>query len=503
MKKVFKMILVFTLLISIVFSLSACEKSDKIVEKNSKNLSSYEIVATFNDDAKSLTCTETVHYVNNTDVTLNEIWFNLTPTAFSEDATIKPVSNVNIAKAYPNGISYGDLKILKVILEGKETKYEISGLDNNVLKIPLECDLYPEGKIKIEIAFLVTLPNSTLRFGYYNNNINLGNFYPVLCVYENGGFIECPYYSNGDPFYTDMANYTVTVTYPANLTLVSTGNLQNSSQNENLKTDRYNALSVRDFAMVLSSDFKSATKQVGNTTVKYYGYSTDENIDECLNTSALALTTFSQLFGEYPYKVLNVVKTPFMHGGMEYPNLVYISDSIKENDYFQTVIVHEIAHQWWYGLVGNNEIEEAWLDEALAEYSTILFYDKNPSYGKNEGELVAQNLESYSLYVDVIKSINGNINLEITLPSYKYSNEYEYTYMVYVKGVLMYQNLKETIGEENFIAGLKNYFKTCAFKNAKRDDLIASFERVTKTDLGGFFDSWLSGKTLVIKSNNG
>ena len=112
----------------------------------------------------------------------------------------------------------------------------------------------------------------------------------------------------------------------------------------------------------------------GKTKVSYMSCLEDEEVLTIIHLIREVVEFFSKIFGEYPYKTLTVVKTPFVYGGMEYPNLVFVSDSVNSKEELYKVVVHEIAHQWWYGIVGNNEYTYPWLDEALTEFSTILFY---------------------------------------------------------------------------------------------------------------------------------
>ena len=500
MKKVCKICLSFLMIVLISFSFSACDFTGKEINKLSKKLSTYSIDAVFADDAKSVSATMDLSYINNTDSVLDHLDFNLFGTAFSEDAQIKPCSELNHSKCFPNGESFGDLQILQVYVNGKNVNFIIEGKDNNLLCVPLLEELYPDGVVTVKINFLLLLANCTHRLGYYGFNINLGNWFPVVCVYEQGKFVECAYYPNGDPFYSDVANFDVKITYPALYSLVATGNEVDHESTENYKTCRFKALCVRDFAMVLSSNFAKVSQMVDGVEINYYGYNNDSDLQDNLNVSVLAYQTFCELFGKYPYSVLNVVKTPFVHGGMEYPNLVYISDSITDPEYYKTVIVHEIAHQWWYGVVGNNEITHAWIDEGLAEYSTILFYMKNPNLGKNADEMIKANQENYCLYADVVGSIGATLNEKMTLSSYEYSNEYEYVYMIYVKGVLMFDNLAQTIGQDKVILGLQKLFKDNKFKLVKAEEVINSFELASKRDLTGFFESWLDGKVDIVKT---
>lgn len=480
------------------FSLTGCKKNE--IKKVSKNLNTYAISAELDTDKMEISGSEKVTYKNDTSVELEEVCFHLYPRAFREGALVKPYTALNEASCFPNGISYGDLQILKVTVNGDIKKHSLSGEDEDILKISLGFKLKPNKTIEIVIDFVVTIPNSTHRFGYYDNNINLGNWYPVLCEFESGAFDTSPYYSTGDPFFSELANYEVDFIYPCSYVLTSTGEgivTQNGQKNE----IKISAKAVRDFALVLSKNAKTETGKVGNTTVTYLGYKSDSNTKQMLELSKEALAFFGKSFGEYPYSTLVVAKTPFLFGGMEYPNLVMISDSVSDEEEFMKVIVHEIAHQWWYGVVGNNEIKEAWLDESLSEYSTALFFEANPKYNISYKEFVESAVSSYLLYVDVISTIRGDVNTKMNLAVNEYQNEYEYSYMVYVKGVIMFDSLKQAVGEKKVIAGLKKYYQNNKFKTATKNDFFASFKSACHSDIETFFESYLNGTAVITNLN--
>ena len=340
------------------------------------------------------------------------------------------------------------------------------------------------------------LPNCLHRFGYGDNTYNFGNFYPIVSIYEQGAFREDNYGANGDPFYSQMSNYDVTITYDDDFILASSGEQLNTTLSNGLKTTTINADAVRDFAFVLSKNFSVISKKTGNTTVYYYYYD-DATPEKSLQAGVDAISTFNNLFGEYPYKTYSVVKANFIHGGMEYPNLVYISDSVEDYEDYINVIIHEAAHQWWYNLVGSNACEYAWLDEGLTEFSTLLFYRYNKGYNVNIEDSLNASLSSYLLFSEIYESAYGEFNSTMSRNVNDFSGEMEYVYVTYVKGVLFFDSLEETIGEKNFLKALKHYFKENEFKIATPDDMISSFEIVTKRSLEGFFDSWINGKVIL------
>ena len=494
MKKFLSLLFLIVFCYFSTFSLSGCSKSE--VEKVSKNLTSYSISANFNDDLKQISATETIVFYNNTDTELEYLCLHLYPRAFREGAAVKPYTSLTAATCFPNGINFGDLVVLKVRVNAETKDFELIGEDEDILKINFGFKLTRKKSIQIEIDFNLIIPNSTHRFGWFDENVNLGNWYPIVCGFENGQFDMSPYYATGDPFYSELANYEVELEYPEKYLLVSTGKI-NTTKNNGKNISKISAKSVRDFAMCLASNSKITSTKTGKTEVIYMSEKQEENTEKYLEISKKAIEYFSSIFGKYPYNTISVVKTPFIYGGMEYPNVVFISNSIDNEEEFLKVIVHEIAHQWWYGVVGNNEVKEAWLDESLSEYSTALFFEHNQEYGISYDEFVNEALSSYLLYVDVIQTLRGDVNTKMNLAVNEYQNDYEYSYMVYVKGVIMFDSLKNMVGEKSVVAGLKKYYESNKFNNATTEDFFVAFETACHKDLKNYFDGFLNGTTII------
>ena len=492
MKKIWKVGMVLVFCMMFVFG---CGNANMDISKQSKKLNTYTMELTYSPD-HTLSGNETLNYTNRTDTTLNNLCFHLYPKAFSEGAVNKPVSALNEKSAYPNNFSAGDIVINAVKVNGTDANFEFNGVDNNILKVYLGFDLEPMDSVKVSIDFLVQVPNCNHRFGYGNNTVNLANFYPIVAVFENGEFILDPYNSNGDPFYSDMANYEVKITVPSNFVLASTGEQSSVVNTEDSSTYNLKAKTVRDFAIVLSEKFEQISDTIDGTKVTYYYYD-DEAAQTNLQTGLDAVATFNKLFGKYPYSTLAICKTNFVHGGMEYPNLVYISDEVTGADY-KNVIVHEVAHQWWYGVIGSNAFRHAWLDEGLTEYSTALFYEENPDYGVNYDELIKNTNNSYATFVDLYSEVLGDLDTSMNRHVDQYNTEPEYVYMTYVKGMLLFDNLRQVIGRNNFLSGLKLYYETNAFNNVTPDHFVAAMEKASKRELKSFVNAWVEGKVLIV-----
>lgn len=548
-KKILSKIMLGIFSISIVVLLvilfTGCTTS---LDAASRNINEYKIEIDYNSSLQSLICEEEINYINKTDVPLHYIAFHLYPNAFREGSSVSPVSLANHHKAYPNGSSYGNIEIKSVSVLNNNTtycdtiqivqptyseidnfiksknitssQYFIGGEDENILYILFPNKLYPNDRIDLKISFEVKIPNINHRFGYGNETINIANFYPIACVFNEGNFDTSLYSPNGDPFYSDIANYNISFKCSKDFIVANTGNVlsktdeivdelayvesQESTEKQtktiSVEKNVYSlkANAVRDFAIVLSKNFKLLTQKVGVTEITYY-YFSDENPSLSLETSVKSLQTFNELFGEYPYPTLSVVEANFVHGGMEFPNLVYISNDITDESVYQQVIVHEIAHQWWYSLVGNNEIAHAWIDEGLAEYSTLLFYELHPEYNRTKESLINNAYTSYSLFVQIYGEVYGSINTQMNRKLNQFNSEQEYVYVAYVKGMLLFDSLREIIGKDTFIKCLKVYFKEHCYQNSTPEKLISTFEKVSRTNLESYFCSWIDGKIILFR----
>jgi len=488
-----KIATLFLFVLSCTFIFSACQtKLEKEIKKESKNLSNYTMELEYNNYA--LKGKQSLDYINSSDTYFDKAYMHLYANNFGKDAKNAPVSALNKSKAYPNGFSEGHIMINKLSVEGVEQNVVLSGDDFDILEISLN-SLAPNDRVNIDIEYEVVIPNCLHRFGYGDNTINIANFYPVMAVYDGEWNLD-PYDSNGDPFYSDMANYNVTISAPSDLVMANTGLVKDSSVLDGVTTYNIEAKAVRDFAFVLSNKFSVATETYENVEIKYYYYE-DENFAQNLQAAVDSIKTFNKLFGAYPYSTYSVVKANFIHGGMEFPNLVIISDDVSDiNDYIN-VIIHETAHQWWYGLVGNNEYDYGWLDEGLTDYSTALFYKFNPSYGIEFEDIIKNTTNSYVNFVEVYTKVLGSVDTTMTRNLGEYDTEPEYVYMAYVKGALLFESLRENVGEDKFLTIMQRYFNQYKYKNATPDDLIGVFEKYLGCEMKGFFDSWLNGKVVI------
>ena len=458
--------------------------------KKQEERSEYEISVYFDEDARTLSGTAELDYFNDTDNEIADLKFNMYGNAFREGAKYKPVSDEYKNRAYYGGDSYGKMEI-----SGVENcaGWTIGGEDENLLTVNLNEPVYPGERAVVKISFSLGLALVNHRTGITERAVNLGNFYPSLCAYGEGGFIECPYYSCGDPFVSDCANYSVTIDMPEAYTAATSGRQTDESVKGGRRKCAYRLDNARDFAAVLSDEFVVAEKETGGVQLKYYSYER-ESAEKGLKIAAESLGYFSETFGAYVYPTLSVVDTGFCYGGMEYPALTMIAaDAGDGRDY---TIVHENAHQWWYAMVGSDQLNAGWQDEGLAEYSTVMFFENHPDYGLTRAALISSATRSYRAFFSVYSQLNGSVDTSMTRNLGQYSSEFEYNNVTYNKGAILFDTVRKTVGDEQFVDCLKDYFKSYIYRRATSDDIIACFLK-SGTDLEGLFSSFLDGKIII------
>ena len=450
--------------------------------------SAYFITAEF-DGGHTLTGKVQFDFFNDTDNALDSLKFNLWGNAFREGAASSPVSAAVRDKAYYNGLSYGGMEITAV--EGGE--WRVCGDDQNILEVSFGAPIYPDERASCTIEYTLTLADVNARTGVTAHTVDLGNFYPILCAYGQSGFLEYTYCATGDPFVSEVADYTVELTVPEEYIAAASAKPALTSGSGDKKTLRYELENARDFAMVLSTGFREISREAAGVEISYYYYD-DQSAEKSLAAAAESMEYFCGKFGQYPYSSLAVVQTPFCQGGMEYPALTMISDECDESAKIYT-IVHENAHQWWYAAVGSDQFAHGWQDEGLAEYSALMFFENAPTYGFTKAGLLGTATKAYRAYFSVYNQLFEGADTSMDRALNEFSGDYEYANVAYNKGLLLFDAVRGACGDDKFAAALRNYFSDYLFGIAPPEGLIAEFCKFA--DCEGIFTSFLEGKVII------
>ncbi len=386
--------------------------------------------------------------------------------------------------AYPNGFSEGNIRIESVKVNGQNAENSLIGEDNTTLCVSME-NYYPQKSV-VEIEFKTTIPDSLLRLGKNDDKVNLGDYYPLVSVKGKDGYERTTYSKFGDPYYTDIFDYEASVTLPSEYVVASSGKPSSTVVDGENTTYSYTINNCRHFAFVFGKNFVVDEKNTENGLISLYS---DKEEKETLDLVADAIRFFSETFGDYPYETFSAVITGFKEGGMEYSGLCFISDSLDE-EYKKIALVHEIAHEWWYSAVGNDQINAAYLDEGLCEYSTYLYFS---SKGSNE---IAENIISsaksaYKSYFDINSVLSGNADTSMNRSLNSFSSDYEYVNVAYNKSLLAFYEYENAVGRAKTVKGLKKYYRDNKFSFATLDSLTDAL------GLKDFFLSYVEGSVLI------
>ena len=415
---------------------------------------------------------EALLYTNRADVPLNEIYLRLFPNIFGGSSTVSTVT-VNDQPVTP-------------VLE----------LNDSALRIPMEPALMPGEQVVISLNFDLTVPTTPIgNYGAYatiNNIMALAHFYPMVSVYDDEGWnieIAPP---AGDVVYAEAGFYRARITAPANLVLVTTGNIVEQQTVGEQQIVTAVAGPARDFYLAGSPYFVPLTGQSGESTVISYAFR--EHADrgrEMLDYTIYAMDLYAEMFGPYPYTELEFASTSNEALGIEYPGVfvnsmfLYTPEqeySVPDSYYMESTTVHETSHQWFYNVVGNDQLDEPWLDESLAQYATYLYFVDR--YGAEEAE------EFYSTFNLRWERGSNNADLPIGLPVSSYIGP-QYSGIIYGRGPLFFATLQEELGADTFAAFLKDYYRSYQWGIATTEGFRSLAEQHCTCDLTTLFEAWV------------
>jgi hypothetical protein len=415
-------------------------------------------------------CTERILYTNTETVPLNNILFRL----------------------YPNLVGFGGkLSVNQVVVNNVPTPSTLQSQDT-VLNVPLNLPLNPGDQLDITLFFQGTAYANPQQgyniFSYANETLALAGFYPAVAVYDDQGWdisIPPPY---GDATYLDTSLFQVKVTVPQEMAVVASGSVATETPNRNQsKTVTLVSGPIRDFYMVIDPTYQPIVDNVDGITVTSYAPADLEAGSKlALAYTVDALTVFNQKFGPYPYTEFDIVATPTTAGGVEYPGIVVIAERLynQEGGFFQHAVGHEVAHQWWYGMVGNNQVLEPWLDEALTNYSTAIYWELA------EGEDIGEQIIS-SYFVSPYEQARSQDRDRAVLGPVENFSQGEYGTFVYGKGPLFFHAVRETYGDDQFFEIMQLYLNTHRYQNVTAEDLWATIESVTGQSIQPLIETWL------------
>lgn len=464
---------------NILFADIIPSQSAEIEQQYAETLPIYHVVGSLvpaSEQPARIEATLTLDFVNFTDTPQDTIYLRLYPNFKDYGGGSMSVDNVRVAN---------------------QPVTPKAGPDNSLIAVPLTSSLQPGERVTIALDFVTIIPldpvTSYGMFGYFSDSssYNLAQWLPLLAGWDPAtGWLLDPPNTVGDPVFSNTAMFDVSLTGPADITFVTSGVAVSQEPVGPLTTHRWTAGPMRDFVMTGGTDLQVMSEQVGETTINsWYFTGYEEPAAMVLEYGVDSFKVFSEHFGTYPYTEMDLVQSRLgdQAAGVEFPGLMYIGTFhySPDSEYLRFTTVHEVAHQWWYGLVGNNQYLHAFIDEALANESSILYREVIDG---NEG---ADAWVRDYLKRPFLTMLFGNTGDQVVdQPSADFLTNGPYGRTVYGKGALGFNAIRKLIGDEAFFQGLQDYVAANRFEIAQPEDLLAALESASGRDLSEIWEHW-------------
>lgn len=416
----------------------------------------YILYSTLDFKGRTITTDQTIRYYNNTGAALSEIVFSVQPNRYANTFIL-------------NSIAQDGTPLTAFTLNGQR------------MSVSLPQPLQTGSAATFSLNFKLNIPTkqSDDVFGYDFNQINLVDWYPFIVPYKNGWLLHDPM-PWGEHLVYDSSDIELNIKKDSDV-LIAAG----AAAEQNGEWTRYRMYGARTFALSASNEFLVSESTVGNVMIRsYYFDGYQAGGEGILLLASQAMETFSAQYAPYPYQSLSIVQMN-MQDGMEYDGVVFLATNFYAQynggarNNLATIGVHEIAHQWWYGLVGSDQPLEPWLDEALATYSERIFYENNYPANISWWWNFRVNYFKPSGYVDTNIYNGGSFR--------------SYTDAVYLNGAYFLDDLRERMGYGYFSKFLKEYARRYSYGQATSADFFAVMRETVNVDISDLLNKYFSG----------
>ncbi|MEY2828465.1 MAG: hypothetical protein RIQ33_323 [Bacteroidota bacterium] len=472
-----------------------------------------------------------IKYTNNSPQSLSYIYFHLWPNAYKDNSTelVKQQINMGTTDLYfADEIDRGFIDKLNFMVDGKPGRFLINDDTIDIGKLLLDKPLQPNQSITIETPFRVKIPKTFSRLGHEEQQYQISQWYPKPAVFDKNGWNQMPYLDQGE-FYSEYGSFDVHITLPKNYVVGATGDLQTEDEkkfmdslaartasydgfifsnkyptsNDTFKTLHYTAQHVHDFAWFTDKRYVALKGNValpsGRNVATWLLFTprSGKYWKDALPYINHSVAYYSKWIGEYPYNSVTAVEGKLeAGGGMEYPMITVIG-KVSSKSILETVIVHEVGHNWFQGILGNNERLHPWMDEGINSYFENRYTRDVSSLNKSS----VKKSKGISFAIGGAKDKNGNTlsylgyafsaykneDQPCELPATQYST-LNYFGDVYAKTPLVFNYLANTIGEAEFDSIMHIYFNDWKFKHPTPDDIKKIFNNNTKQNIDWFWN---------------
>ncbi len=485
-----------------------------------RNLS-YDIQASLDPVSRTVEAQQVLNWRNSSDTPVREFHFHLYLNAFRNNRSTM-MWELDFAPFWrdkdPIPEDYWgfiDVQSIQVEADGPEGPTRVvrrrfihpdddNAEDRTVLQVELDRPLAPGEQVRFRIAFTSKLPRGARRTGWVEDYYFVAQWFPKLGVFADGAWY-CHQYHRHSEFFADFGDYEVSLTVPSGMVVGATGRQVGETDNEDgTRTHRFQQENVHDFTWVASSRLMPRTRRFDHpglppVDMRLLLLEEHEHLEErYFRAMEHSLRLFGSWFGPYPYSVLTLVDPPYNSrtGGMEYPTLVTGRTdfwSPPETLSPEGVTIHEVAHQWWYGLVATNEAEEAWLDEGITSWATDRAAREAYEPRVHVEWLLGEVPLSFPSVTRPFETRNlawvrrgGRLDV-MTRNSWSFRNRRSYFVNAYAKPDMVLWTLERYLGAEVMLRAIRTWFERYRYRHPTAEDFVRTVSEVAGEDLDWFF----------------
>ncbi len=474
----------------------------------------YNISVSLDAVNKTLEGSVQISYQNNADHHLDTIWIHLWPNAYSRHNTALAkqfIENGNIIMDVLDREDLGAIGKLEFKVNGSTVYFHKLERDPDISYIVLNEPILPNEKILITTPFKVKVPAPISRMGTEDGYFAVTQWYPKVAVYDKNGWHEMPYLDQGE-FYNEFGDYEVEITVPETYVVAATGVLSEEHKTDSSTTYFFKQENIHDFAWFASPDFKikedkAILKNGKEVAIKTYYLTDEQQWHDCNTFTKKAVEFFSELIGPYPYDHCTVVEGPLKAGGgMEYP-MITILDNDDDITRFESVVAHEVVHNYWQGILASNERSEPWIDEGFASYyekrynNEIAINEFKPETLVTErrvSKLFGLSHLTYDEGEEILMRQEERMNRHQPVGGHAEDFTYfNYFISLYVKAPHLIQYLENYLGRSQFDDCIRSFYENHKFQHIHSIDIQSHFETCSGKDLSFLFDDWINTDGIV------
>ncbi|MFP4081969.1 MAG: M1 family metallopeptidase [Candidatus Aminicenantes bacterium] len=500
------------LVVILILPMVTFGQQNMFYEPLSERIANYTITCKLDPNTKTVAGEEILTWKNTSRIPVHELRFHLYQNAFSHEKS----SLLLEMPEFPEELigHWGYCRVLKMALpDGTDLAPRLAFIqpddgnphDRTVCAVKLPRPVGPGEELRLFLEFETKLPPVVSRSGYEKNFFSVTQWFPKLGVFEDGHWVCHQYHSNGE-FYSDFGVYDVTIIIPEEYMVGATGvRIEEKNLGNGWKRLRHYCEDIHDFAWCADPDFVEIMDRFEDTEIRFMCQPDHVAMaDRFLRAVKVCFEYYGSRYGKYPYPVVTMVDTKHRDTGeMEYPTLfltgnfdsnyeieVYQSDPLPESDrYIEWLTIHEFGHNWWMGIVANNETDHVWVDEGINSYASTKALEYG--YGKYL-------LKDYKGIKETAREHERNFYLKmakaatVLQPSWLYRPGDEYFTLTYCKPEMMLHTLNNHFGEELWGKVMKTFFQRWKFKHPETEDFFEVVYEVTGKNWKRFFDEYMN-----------